>query len=156
MFVSSWRWCGAEAFSAPAIGWTPTSPPSAGGYKIWKTGWGCAFSASRLFRDRWNPFFRAGWADGGGAAVDRSIGAGIGCRVNDGQDYLGFGAGWGRAPKEVTGGRNRDQYSFEIYYRWQPTPQLQITPDLQFILDPALNPDASDEWLAGLRVRAVF
>ena len=41
-------------------------------------GWGVAFSFSRLFADKWEPFFRAGYAEDGGALWERSVSVGLG------------------------------------------------------------------------------
>ena len=46
-----------------------------------------------------------------------------------------------------------DQYSFEVFYRFQLTEQLAITPDIQYLVDPALNPDEDKLWVVGLRAR---
>lgn len=46
-----------------------------------------------------------------------------------------------------------DQYTAEIFYRFQLTQNLAITPDVQLIIDPALNPDESTIWIFGLRAR---
>lgn len=119
-------------------------------------GWGIAFSFSRELYDRWMPFFRAGYSDGGGAILERSVSVGLGYQVNVRNDYLGLGANWGRPPEEATAGQSEDQYTFEAYYRIQALPELAITPDVQFIVNPALDPSEESLWILGLRVRAVL
>ncbi len=119
-------------------------------------GWGLAFSFSRELYDRWIPFFRAGYSDGGGAILERSISLGLGYQIDARDDYLGFGANWGRPPKEATEGQNEDQYTFEAYYRLQALPELAITPDVQFIVNPALDPSEESLWIFSLRVRATL
>lgn len=114
-------------------------------------GKGVAFSASRTVNDRWLPFFRAGYSDGGGALVDRSVGAGVGYRINERNDYVGVGAAWARAP-----GSDENQYTFEAYYRLQLLRQVQLVPDVQFIVNPANDPSTSSLWVVGLRLRAAF
>ena len=119
-------------------------------------GWGVAFSFSRMMSERWLPFVRAGYSDGGGALVDRTVSAGLGYRINDRNDYVGLGANWGRPATESAADNSRDQYTFEAYYRLQVLPQLQIVPSVQLILDPADNPSIDSLWVPSLRVRAVF
>jgi len=119
-------------------------------------GWGLAFSFSRKLYDRWIPFFRAGYSDGGGAILARSISLGLGYQVNARNDYVGFGANWGRPPTGMTEGKTQDQYTFEAFYRLQVLPQVAITPDVQFIVDPALDPSEQNLWVLGLRVRTTL
>jgi len=114
-------------------------------------GKGVALSASTTLEERWTPFFRAGYSDGGGAFVDRMVSTGLGYRLNDRNDYIGFGANWARAP-----GSSENQYTFEAYWRWQPVKHLQIVPDIQLILNPANNPSMGSLWVAGLRLRAAL
>jgi len=114
-------------------------------------GKGITFSASRSLNERWIPFFRAGYSDGGGAIVDRAISTGVGYKLSGRDDFVGFGAGWARAP-----GSDENQYTFEAYYRWQPVKHLQIVPDIQYIVNPANSPSTSSLWVVGLRLRAAF
>jgi len=119
-------------------------------------GKGITFSASGTFNDRWTPFLRAGYSDGGGALVDRMVSAGLGYRLNERNDYIGFGAGWARAPTESTGGRVENQYTFEAYYRLQLLRHVQIVPSVQFIDNPASSPTTDSIWVLSMRLRAAF
>lgn len=49
-----------------------------------------------------------------------------------------------------------DQYTAELFYRLYLTKSLAITPDVQLIIDPALNPDEDVIGVFGLRVRLTF
>ena len=49
-----------------------------------------------------------------------------------------------------------DQYSAEVFYRFQLVPNLTLTPDLQLIFDPALDPDHERLLVFGLRMRVTF
>jgi porin len=40
-----------------------------------------------------------------------------------------------------------------VFYRSQQTEQLAITPDIQYLGDPALNPDEDNLRVFGLRAR---
>jgi porin len=66
---------------------------------------------------------------------------------------LGFGANWGQPNDALFGTDLRDQYSFEVYYRIQVTKEIAITPDVQLLIDPALNTDEDKIWVFGLRAR---
>jgi porin len=114
-------------------------------------GWGATVSWSENVGKRWLAFVRGGYSDSGGTLVDRTVSTGFGYKVNDQDHYFGFGANWGRAP-EV----DRDQYMFETYYRGYLAPGLSVVPSVQYILDPAYNPDVSNLWLMGIRLRAVW
>jgi len=49
-----------------------------------------------------------------------------------------------------------DQYTAELFYRWQVSKAIAVTPDLQYIKNPALNPEADSIWVFGLRVRGAL
>ena len=67
-------------------------------------------------------------------------------------DVFGAGISWGRPAAAGL----RDQYTAEIFYRFYVTENLFLAPDLQFILDPALNP-AEDVIVAlGIKARITF
>jgi porin len=119
-------------------------------------GWGAAFSYSRKFGERWLPFLRVGYGDGGGALLERSISAGVGRYTDDGQGVFGLGLNWGRPNRALFGADARDQYTAEMYYRLQLAEHLAITPDIQLIKDPALNPGEDFVWVVGLRARFAF
>ena len=69
-------------------------------------------------------------------------------------NLVGLGLNWGE-PNAITWGSPDlpDQYSFELFYRWQVGDRFAVTPDLQYFINPALNPDQSSIWLLGLRAR---
>jgi porin len=119
-------------------------------------GWGLAFSFSRLFADTWEPFFRAGYSEDGGALWERSISAGIGYHTRKKSDVVGLGLNWSRPSENTFGPGLDDQYTAEIYYRFQLLRILTITPDLQLLLNPAHNPDEDLITVWGLRMRISF
>ena len=119
-------------------------------------GWGAAFSFSRKINDRWLPFFRAGYSDGGGALLARSLSAGFGYFSRAKDDVLGVGFNWGQPSKETYGSGLDDQYTAEVFYRLQLFKHVTVTPDVQLLINPALNPDVDSIWVTGLRARLVF
>ena len=119
-------------------------------------GWGAAFSFSRLIADTWEPFFRAGYSEDGGSLWERSIILGFGYHPKRKSDVLGVGFNWSRPAEDVYGTGMDDQYTAEIYYRLQVMKVLSVTPDVQLIIDPALNPEEDTILVFGLRARLVF
>jgi porin len=120
-------------------------------------GWGATLSYSRLINQRWMPFARAGYADDGGTLLKRAISVGSGYILSPDRKFIGFGAQWGRAADSFgTEVSKRNQYTFELYMRWQPLSAMQVTPGLQLIINPAQNPTTDRLWIPGLRFRAIF
>ena len=99
----------------------------------------------------WLPFLRAGYAEDGGRQLDRSVSIGTGYEARGGADLAGIGLNWGRAPDN-----SRDQITMEAFYRWDATDFLQITPQFQYVLNPANDPATGSIAVLGLRVRAYF
>lgn len=116
-------------------------------------GWGAAFSVVRYLGERWMPFVRGGYANDGGAFLERSISAGFGFDVVPDRDLLGVGFNWGRPNKSRFGPGLSDQYTLELFYRMNLTGRFAITPDIQFIKNPALNSSVDSLWVFGFRAR---
>jgi porin len=68
-------------------------------------------------------------------------------------DLLAFGANRGKPNETVFGDGLDEQYAFELFYHLQVTQELAITPDIQLLIDPALNPDEDSIWVFGVRAR---
>lgn len=111
---------------------------------------GLAFSSYWLFNDKHMPFFRFGFSGGKGENTfykkDVQIGDGINFKSHD---LLGIAFSW--AEPNIAG--SKDQYTGELFYRYQITRRLAFTPDMQWILNPTLNPDESSIWYFGARGR---
>jgi porin len=96
-------------------------------------------------------FLRGGWSEGW--QLDRSLNAGWGWRpFQQYSDLVAVAAGWAEPANHSL----RDQYVFEGFYRFQLTPQLAVTPDLQWVLHPTLTPNAGSLWVGSLRARVTF
>ena len=116
-------------------------------------GWGLNISGTWLFENRWMPFLRGGYTEDGGSLLQKSISTGVGYQWVPGRDVLGLGLNWGQ-PNETTWGEGlRDQYTVELFWRWQLGSHLAVTPDLQFLINPALNTDEDSIWVFGIRGR---
>jgi porin len=120
------------------------------------SGWGANLSWTTYLAGKWLPFVRAGYADDGGSLTQKSISIGFGYQPNPGKNLFGFGLNWGQPNEDTWGPGLSDQYTAEIFYRWQATKAFAITPDLQYIKNPALNPEADSIWVFGLRVRGAL
>lgn len=119
------------------------------------SGWGANFSWNTWLGERWMPFVRAGYADEGGSLLEVAISAGAGFRTDRGS-VLGFAGHWGKPNENTYGADLRDQYVGEVYFRWKVGDYLEISPNLQLIVDPALNPEQDETWIFGLRVKGAL
>lgn len=116
-------------------------------------GWGLNVSAAKFVRERWLPFLRGGYAKDGGSLLETSISTGVGYQTAPGAHLVGLGLNWGKPNESSFGPGLGDQFAVEAFLRIQLANQVAITPDIQFIVNPALNPDASSLWLFGVRGR---
>lgn len=112
--------------------------------------YGASFSASWFIGNQWMPFVRAGTSKGTAALYQNSVSVGLGYYGRN-TDLAGIGLNWAEA-KDVPG----SQQTLEAFYRFSISPSLQVTPSIQFIDNPLLNPDQDNVTLTGLRVRVVF
>lgn len=112
--------------------------------------YGAVFSAAWFADNKWMPFVRAGASKGTAALYDRSVSTGLGYYGRN-TDLAGLGLNWAEAR-----GIDGDQFTLEAFYRFSISPGLQITPSVQFIDNPLLNPSQSSITLIGLRTRLVF
>ncbi len=112
--------------------------------------YGGAFSAAWFVENKWMPFFRAGASKGTAALYERSVSAGLGYYGRN-TDLAGLGLNWAEAR-----GIDGSQFTLEAFYRFSISPGFQITPSIQYISNPLLNPDQSSIALFGLRTRIVF
>jgi porin len=155
-----------ELFSHVEIGWTPSYDRryfDNAHVTLWHVdkrekaatsqGWGINGSFTRFIDDTWMPFLRGGWAEDGGSLLSKSISTGVGYYVRERADLLGVGLNWGEPNRDTFGPGLSDQYTAEVFYRVQLSPNFAVTPDFQLIKDPALNPSESSMWVLGLRAR---
>jgi porin len=119
-------------------------------------GWGANLSWTTYLAGRWLPFVRAGYAEDGGSLTQTSVSIGFGYQPNPGKNLFGLGLNWGEPNEDTWGPGRRDQYTVELFYRWQISKAIAVTPDLQYVKNPALNPDTDSIWVFGLRVRGAL
>jgi len=132
--------------------WRSDGYNSASGSTIAK-GEGIAFSAHWLFKEKYAPYFRMGFSNGMGenAFYKRDIQIGNGFRFKT-HDLLGIGLSW----NEPNIPDVKNQVTAEIYYRFNLTEHLEITPDFQFIFNPTLNPSVNSITYWGIRARVTL
>jgi porin len=114
-------------------------------------GQGVNFSASKMLGP-WLPFVRGGFSEDAGALSESSISTGfayygLGRETNN----LGVAVNWADVEDA-----DDDQITFEGFYFMKLGGFLEITPDIQLIMNPALNPNEDQITIYGLRVRAVW
>jgi porin len=110
---------------------------------------GIAIGANWLINKEWLPFARFGWSDGLAPEMQKTITLGLGHFFSIRTDVIGLAVNWSDPSDETL----REQYSTELFYRFQYTHNLAITPSVQWLVDPALNPNEDNIWIFSLRVR---
>lgn len=152
---------GAEFFTFLEAGWTPSRGQRYTN-QVHVTLWhvdervdagvpeseGIALGANWAFDEKWMVFARAGWSNGAAPLTNGTATAGVIRRIHK-RDLLGLGTNWGDPSDDAL----RDQWSTELFYRFQFSQNLALTPSLQWLVDPALNPEEDQAWVLGLRAR---
>ena len=92
-----------------------------------------------------------GYTKDSGSLLETSLSAGVGYQPVPMRGVIGAGVNWGKP-----NGFDRDQYSTEIFWRYQFTRELAITPSLQYIKNPALDPSQDNLIAFGVRVRVAL
>jgi porin len=153
---------GAEFYTFGHLGWSPSR-----GERYFKnvhilawhaderedlgidSGQGISLAANWTFRDRWMPFARLGFSDGTASIYNESVTVGLIRKFMFRSDLIGFAANRGSPPDDSL----RDQTTIEAFWRIQLSRNLAITPSIQYLLDPALNPAEDSIRVVGVRVR---
>jgi porin len=155
-----------EYFATVELGWTPSqeqiylnnthvtlwhvdNSPQAGAIR----GWGLSFSHIQYVAGKWMPFVRGGYAKDGGSLLEKSISIGFLYQDTPAKDLLGVGLNWGQPNKSTFRPGLDDQLTLEVFYRFQITQQFALTPNIQYLKNPALNPGDDSLWVFGLRAR---
>ena len=120
------------------------------------SGWGANVSISKSVNEHWIPFLRLGYAKDAGTLLERSLSAGFAYQTVTGGNQLGVAYNYGVPNKSSWGSGLDDQHTLEVFYRIQLWKEFAITPDIQYIRNPALNPNDNNLWVFGLRGRFAF
>jgi porin len=115
-------------------------------------GWGLNASWQKWIGNKWLPFVRGGYTEDSGSLLERSVTVGVGYQPVPMRGVIGLGLNWGR-PNQTSFAGADDQFTSELFWRYQLTKELAITPSVQYIRDPALNPEEDSLWAFGLRLR---
>jgi len=83
---------------------------------------------------------------------------------NRGADALGMAVGWQSTSKAWKNSSETEEgYQasgrekvYEVYYRYSVNPAFELSPDLQYVQNPAGNSSASDDFAYGLRAKVSF
>jgi porin len=118
-------------------------------------GWGLNGSWQMWIDDTWLPFVRGGYTEDSGSLLEKSVTVGLGYQPVPMRGVIGFGFNWGK-PNQASFEGADDQYTTELFWRYQLTKELAVTPSIQYIKDPALNEDKDNLWAFGLRLRVVL
>lgn len=117
-------------------------------------GWSAALSFDQDVGDNYGMFIRYAYADKDFRAFKQRLSLGMQIKnpMKFQHDRIGLGAWWG----EPTAPSVSDEYGLEAFWKFQLSPFLEITPDLQIILNPQGNTSKSTVFIGGLRMRLVF
>ena len=116
-------------------------------------GWGLNLSLCHMIDDRWEPFLRGGYANKSRTFLSESLDVGVGYHFPDNNNQLALALSWGNPSKSTFGQELKDQYTMELYYRLHLMKIITIMPDIQLLINPALNPDTDFIAVFGLRGR---
>jgi len=154
---------GAEFFKWAEFGWTP-SPEQHYLTNIHVVAWhvderedagvpsahGIAIGANRTSANqRWMGFVRAGWSDGIAPIYNETYTVGVLRKFRRNADLMGLAVNWGNPPDRSLS----SQTTGELFYRLQFAQNLAITPSIQLLKNPALNPIEDTVWVWSLRFR---
>jgi carbohydrate-selective porin OprB len=119
-------------------------------------GWGFALSFDQeLGVDRLVGFFRAGVGDDSVVAIETFLSGGVAIEgpFDRPHDLVGLGVSWSE-PSPAPGG-SRSETILETFYRFQLSPTLQFSPDVQVLFNPT-NGTEDTVVLLNLRLNLLF
>lgn len=140
-------------------GWSNANSESFAGERQRHSGLG--LSLDQQVSEHVTLFSRLGKSTGGDVAFDTAatlgaeLGGGLWGRADD---RLGVAWGWLDTSGEYQADTGFDEAEnhFEIYYKWQLNEHVSLTPDIQWIKNPAGDGAADDVTVVGLRAKAAF
>jgi porin len=101
----------------------------------------CLFTSATFCAKHWLPFLRAGWADAGDALYETSFSGGFGYSRDPSKGLFGVGLNWSRPNADTFGTELEDQVTFEAFWMFELAKFFELTPSVQYIINPALNPE---------------
>ena len=94
-------------------------------------------------------FIEAGMSDGDAPLYESSVTVGAMHYMAARSDLVGLAVNWGDPVDKAL----REQLTGELFYQLQLAQNLAITPSVQLVIDPALNPAENELWITGVRAR---
>lgn len=119
-------------------------------------GWGLVLSATKYINETYLPFLRYAYTKDAGSLLQHSLSTGIGYQPVPGSHLAGFAFNWGQVNETTFVQGLDDQFTLELFYRLQLSSRVAVTPDVQYMINPALNPEQSSIFLYSLRARIVL
>jgi porin len=113
---------------------------------------GVAIGANWTWNEQWMLFSRLGWSDGTAPLYNETVTLGMLYSIKKRTDLFGIAGNWGSPSDETLD----EQITAEMFYRFQLAENMAITPSVQYIHDPALNPEEDSMWILGVRARITF
>lgn len=117
------------------------------------SGWGFVLSATKYINQTWFPFARFAYTKDAGSFLQTAFATGVGYQPNPGSHLLSAGYSFGKVNKGTFGVNYPTQHTLEVFYRVQLSTRMAITPDVQLIINPALNDQQDAIFLYGIRGR---
>ena len=117
------------------------------------SGWGIVASGTKYINDQVLPFFRFAYTKDAGSLLGTAAAVGVGYQANPGSHLFGFAYSWGKVNENTFGSGLDNQHVVEVFYRLQLSSRIAITPDLQFLMSPALTNEQGSVLVWGIRGR---
>lgn len=121
-----------------------------------ESGQGVNFSWSQFVTPQVMSFVRGGISNGDVALYDKSLSVGFGYfGLGQANNNLGFAINWAESNSETLQSllnAGEHQFATEVYYNMRFGDHFEITPDIQYIKDPAFS-DENNAWVFGIRAR---
>ncbi|MBW1811794.1 MAG: carbohydrate porin [Deltaproteobacteria bacterium] len=153
-----------EFFKAFLFGLTPVFDGLGQGnyrFTFWHTdetddhddGFGFLLSCDQEFGKSLGVFLKFGYSEAKLKTIEYLLSGGMVIRNPRGikGDLFGMGISWDN-PNDTVG----EEYSMEIFYRFQLTTHVQLTPNVVFIINPSEKENSGELAVFGLRFRALF
>ena len=147
-----------EYFTAVEFGWTEMDQSGllylfnnfhVGLWHSDKGGKGATMTGSYTFSEqRLGVFARLGWASSDAATLYKDYAAAGITKSIYRDSMIGLGMSWGKPQ-----GSDSSQVATEIFYKWQLSQNLALTPSVQFLNNPAANDVDSSVSVFSLRLR---
>ena len=112
---------------------------------------GWAVSVASQLGDNVLSFVRFGHSNGGGGvAAEDAFSAGV--QFTQSFDEIwSFGIGWANPSATTFEPGLDDEFLIETSYKFQLSRNFSLTPNLQFVVNPAGNPEENSIWIFGIR-----